>query len=170
LVALELARELERQGARVGLLVLLDTSYPQTHRGPRPCGGVWSCLWSAGRSLRWLATGCASAVASRVGRTVPQRRREFWFREARRRALRQYVPQAYPGRITYFLAEDSDRHKTLLHWRALAGAGLDLRVVGGDHASLFFPEHTRRLAATLGACLAEAQARSRSESRLRPAA
>ena len=93
-----------------------------------------------------------------MGWTIPPKTREFCFREARRQALRDYVPQVFPGRITYLLAENSDRHKMLLHWRALAAKGFDLHVVGGNHSTFFYPEHAQRLAATLRGCLTKAQA------------
>jgi aspartate racemase len=108
--------------------------------------------------MRWQTTGFASAVAVDLGWTIPQKTREFCFREARRQALRDYVPQVFPGRITYLLAEDSERHKMLLHWRALAADGLELHVGGGNHSTFFHPEHALRLAATLRACLTEVQA------------
>ncbi|WP_431947423.1 non-ribosomal peptide synthetase [Micromonospora marina] len=49
----------------------------------------------------------------------------------------RYRPRPYPGRVVLFLAADrEDRTATIEAWRAVAGGGLDVRVVAGDHYSI----------------------------------
>ena len=52
------------------------------------------------------------------------------------RATKHYRPQVYPGKIVVYLAKDavwSSRYASLLGWRYLAGGGLDIAVIPGDH-------------------------------------
>ncbi len=76
-------------------------------------------------------------------------------RETNIRANSRYVAKAYPGRITLFwaterLAESSDPR---LSWKELAGAGLEVREVPGDHLSMMREPHVQVLAQQLKACL-----------------
>jgi len=53
----------------------------------------------------------------------------------------RYRPQAYPGRVVLYLANDgvwSDRFDTLWGWRHVAGPGLDVHVVPGDHYGVVY--------------------------------
>ncbi len=81
--------------------------------------------------------------------------------EANRQALSNYVPQAYPGRITLFLsreAPDRSFYDRRLAWNEMAADGLEVHVVPGSHETLFGEPHVRVLAERLRVCLHRAQA------------
>jgi amino acid adenylation domain-containing protein len=65
----------------------------------------------------------------------------------------QYVPErrVYPGKITLFWARDAKRdfEDNRLGWRKLAGAGLEVHVVPGNHTSIREEPHVAELAAKL---------------------
>ena len=73
--------------------------------------------------------------------------------------LEEYSPpkKAYPGRITYFLAQESPyqlKYKdNRLEWRKLAGAGLDVHVIPAGHDTIREEPHVAILARKLTACL-----------------
>ena len=73
--------------------------------------------------------------------------------------LEEYSPpkKAYPGRITYFLAQESPyqlKYKdNRLDWRKLAGAGLDVHVIPAGHDTIREEPHVAILARKLTACL-----------------
>jgi aspartate racemase len=75
---------------------------------------------------------------------------------AQYRALRQYRPRMYPGRLTLFRARMQpflSSHDPEKGWGKLAGGGLDIRVIPGNHLGMLQEPHVRVLAAQLRACL-----------------
>ena len=71
-------------------------------------------------------------ITNRSGEVDPLSRME--------RAIRTYTPKAYPGRVVLLVA--SERVKEWagdpdFGWSALAGGGLDVRVVAGSHDTMF---------------------------------
>ena len=80
--------------------------------------------------------------------------------KAHHRASRRYRPRPYPGKVTYFRARDSRilaRSDPRLGWDEVAGGGLDVHVVPGDHHRALGPPHVEAFADALRACLREAQ-------------
>jgi len=71
-------------------------------------------------------------------------------------AVRAYVPQIYPGRVTVFrtsrrrLRFFQEAH---LGWNKVALGGAKICQAGGDHGSMLEEPHVRALAAKLQACL-----------------
>ena len=84
----------------------------------------------------------------------------------------EYSPpkKAYPGRITYFLAQESPyqlKYKdNRLAWRKLAGAGLEVHVIPAGHDTIREEPHVAILARKLTACL-EAAAQSTQQTTLK---
>jgi thioesterase domain-containing protein len=78
--------------------------------------------------------------------------------EANSRALAEYEPQRYPGRIDLFRAR-TDRlgrpRPTDLGWGAFAAGGVKIHPLPGTHASIVEEPNVRVLAERLTACLAE---------------
>ncbi|MBA3354610.1 MAG: amino acid adenylation domain-containing protein [Pyrinomonadaceae bacterium] len=77
------------------------------------------------------------------------------------RAERDYVPQNYPGRITLFWASEAPvlaHNDTRLGWGEVAGDGLEVHVVPGDHGTMREEPHVGILAEKLTACLQRAHA------------
>jgi thioesterase domain-containing protein/acyl carrier protein len=78
--------------------------------------------------------------------------------EAHLRALETYRPQVYPGRVTLyrvrgmrlFRAEDAS-----LGWEALAGGGVEVRMISGAHYDILQPPAVAALAEELKASLAQ---------------
>jgi acyl-CoA synthetase (AMP-forming)/AMP-acid ligase II/thioesterase domain-containing protein len=75
-------------------------------------------------------------------------------------ALRDYVPRQYPGRITLFRARTRPLfrlHGDDLGWRPLAGGGLEVVTIRGNHETLLREPRVADLAASLLTHLAKAQ-------------
>jgi thioesterase domain-containing protein len=72
------------------------------------------------------------------------------------RALVEYEPRKYPGRITLFRARqrfDDSPSDPLAGWDALASEGVELHVTPGTHYSMIDVPHAESLAASLRACI-----------------
>ena len=65
------------------------------------------------------------------GHLIPLKLRGPYILDVYNRALTQYVPKAYPGRVVVFKAADDDRDTQ--HWTQLAPKALELHVVPGNH-------------------------------------
>jgi aspartate racemase len=78
---------------------------------------------------------------------------------AQQRAMRNYSPSIYPGRLTLFRARMQplfSSHRPDNGWSPLAGGGLDIRVVPGNHLGMLQEPHVKAFAKELKACLANA--------------
>jgi thioesterase domain-containing protein/acyl carrier protein len=72
------------------------------------------------------------------------------------RALRNYKPQAYPGRLTLFKARMQplfSSHTPDKGWKAVAAGGLEVRVVPGNQLAMLKEPHVQVLAEQLRTCL-----------------
>jgi thioesterase domain-containing protein len=87
------------------------------------------------------------------------------------RAVRDYVPQSYNGRITIFRAVEAgpQTHYVISHpalgkpeimsgWRELSSEPLQIIDVPGDHMTMMTEPHVRVIAERLNSCLDESQA------------
>ncbi|HEU4432688.1 MAG TPA: thioesterase domain-containing protein, partial [Pyrinomonadaceae bacterium] len=76
------------------------------------------------------------------------------------KALREYVPGVYPGRVTLFRASkqpagyNTDRD---LGWEKLAAGGVEVHEIPGYHGSIVMEPRVRILAERLQACLFQSQ-------------
>ncbi len=71
-------------------------------------------------------------------------------------AAKQYVPQTYPGCVTFICASEEVRaEENIAGWQTLA-ATLEVVRVPGDHQTMIEPPHVQQLAAQLTDCLARA--------------
>jgi thioesterase domain-containing protein len=80
--------------------------------------------------------------------------------EGRYRAYRAYTPRPYPGRVTLFRARVQPLlggHRPDLGWGELAGGGVEVHVIPGNHVTLLREPGVRALAASLSAALGRAQ-------------
>jgi thioesterase domain-containing protein len=82
-------------------------------------------------------------------------------------AAGNYVPQVYPGKVTLFLASaDLTASYDLQEgWETLAGEGLEVHEIEGDHINIIKEPFVGQLAAELNACLDKAQTTSRARRR-----
>ncbi|MCP4696151.1 MAG: SDR family NAD(P)-dependent oxidoreductase [Gammaproteobacteria bacterium] len=142
LMAFEMAQQLWTQGEQVELLALLDTPYTISH---------------------FFHTNFQFLQRS-LAKFLPDIRRNQYrimqlgaalFKDAgldtHLRTLRGYIPQPYPGRITLFLATWSYYRlpPTRRRWRKIAGQGLEIRRIPGDHDSFVRGHHVTVLAKKL---------------------
>ena len=170
LVAFEMARLLNRQGQDVSLIALIEPSpIGPIHRAPTSVSRYY-----AGRVLyhvfhlakvypkfwpNYIRMRLCSIRRRIVARFLelanqPDRLDALSLME---RAISAYTPEAYPGRVTLFLsserAEESSRD-TDFGWSDVAGGGLDVRIIPGDHWSIFHEPNIRILAKELSDLLA----------------
>jgi thioesterase domain-containing protein/acyl carrier protein len=142
-------------------------------------------IWGAGRGRRLSAlhrkarvvwkqlVGGLSPAASRSGKTDVQEifagqsfPETFWrLLEAHYQALRDYAPRTYGGPVTLFRARTRPLfrlHGRDLGWGRLAGGGLEVITVPGNHETFLKQPHVHALARVLLAHLRMAQGDSRS--------
>jgi thioesterase domain-containing protein/acyl carrier protein len=100
----------------------------------------------------------------RKGRPLPYRLRENVVTENLRAAVKSYVSQVYPGKVTLFRATASIYHSLdgvldsdELGWDEFAGGGLEVYKVPGNHSTLMTEPNVQVLAAQLKPCLDRAQ-------------
>jgi hypothetical protein len=85
---------------------------------------------------------------------VPETERPLW--QAHVKALIQYHPKPYPGRVTLFR---SPVHALFCSfdpgfgWGALASEGVTVRIIPGAHETIMKEPNVRHLAGELNACL-----------------
>jgi aspartate racemase len=185
-VAFEMAQQLVAQGQKVALLALLDT-YTSEALKQMPSGERLSAHWSnflqlgpiyvlkkakenvKGKIQRFNdklnhslnEIGCKFYLG--IGRPLPNNLQDFTFRQENIQASRNYVPQVYPGRVTFFRSRDeiirvSSYRAPQLSWGELAAGGLECHEVPGTHLGMLQEPHVQVLAEKLKACLDKAQA------------
>jgi aspartate racemase len=176
LVAVEMARQLGRQGSAVALLALFDTAGPG-YPARRPWAGRLVEHLRRMRALG-LARGCAYVLRHFVGgarcallrarralgRLLGRGKRNPWARVMRLETAYLSGLARCPGRLTLFvgtetLAELSTEVDFVadprLGWGAVAEEGVDTRLVRGGHLTLFEEPGLSELAEALRLCLHE---------------
>lgn len=184
MVAFEMAQQIQADGEDIALLALLDTPCPPfdsgyylRYRFDRFCRHRRGQLHSLTRrlvrliqhsytALQYNASDSLSFALGKIGNVVRSYSRHS--RNANNskvdcvndRAMQRYVPQAYPGRATLFLAsEPLIRYSPdpRLGWLKLAAGGLEVRVVPGTHHTMLRQPHVWVLAEKLRTCIHRAQ-------------
>ncbi len=152
-VALEMARQLQDQGARVDTLALIDSHLPPTrHDAPAPSAEDLQALF-----FRDLVRTSEERVTLASEQLQPLRR----VFESHMMALRRYTPRTHVGRLLLFrAAEHLEReHSTSDRgFAALATAGVDVEVIPGDHYTLLQPPQVENLAKRLAEYLERSSA------------
>jgi thioesterase domain-containing protein len=182
-VAFEIAQQLQAMGEQVALLAVLDHG-PRLAKGrqaatpPRwglhglrnliywltddVCRNSPGQLWQRVRTKARALTARRGSFLAGVGKVfdlsqLPERYRRFL--EAHYRALRDYVPLPYPGRVTLIRARARplfSRQSHDLGWGQLALEGVEVRVIPGAHDSILKEPFVRVLADQLRVSLQEA--------------
>ena len=175
LIAYEMARQLSSSGGRMGLLGMLDTrrmaplpalaaaEQPRNRLGRRrsyAASHLKRVLSPNGLNYarekiraRWLRT--AYTLLDAIGRPIPDALKSAsdinWF------AAVHYTPQFFPGKITLFQAMESpdDARRSYDRWAQLAGEGVEIREISGQHENVLADPHVRLLAREVTSCLAE---------------
>ncbi|HMN80094.1 MAG TPA: amino acid adenylation domain-containing protein [Burkholderiaceae bacterium] len=175
-IVYEIARQLQAEGERVGLLALLDSSapgYPKRH------GFLVRVLHHVRHALRMGPSGAGRYLLERVSRLrkyfvhvemqvfetpdtpVSAELVQTIQRRSTRvlQAWREYRVKPYPGRLTLVRAEvgryepgviDDDPQ---MGWGAWAGGGVDIAHLQARHTRMLDAEHSVELAAILAARL-----------------
>jgi len=179
LVAFEIAQQLVAQGQQVALLALLDTYAPnavQQLSGRERISAHWNKFLQLGPTYilekiikrlndklnHSLKTICCKFYLS-IGQPLPNNLQDFTFQQENHEAASNYVPQAYPGRVTLFQAMDEIvgvgyYRDPLLGWEELAVGGLEIQEVPSTHLGMLQEPHVQVLAEKLKACIDRVQA------------
>jgi thioesterase domain-containing protein len=177
-VAFEMAQQLLASGEKIGLLGLIDSFFPgrpaHFNRRALPGTPMWKVdlysgeLLFAGRGqyLRQslgLLKGGLQKVKTLVqsGGAKVKRERTLTvvlaeIEKANGRAERQYVPKLYPGSVTLFWCSDwafRVFHDTRLGWSDVAGGGLEVHVVPGNHKTMWEMPNVGTVAEKLRKCI-----------------
>ena len=154
-IAFEIAQQLLARCESVGLLCLLDSSPPSfvaTNDGLiGRLGRVWAELCEHARAGR-LPDLVTSAVKNRLVRLQKRLTSTMHGQRAQvaqaqlRKSSKRYRPNIFPGPIVYFSSETRRRKFSLDAWHFLAGGGLDVREVSGDHLGLLKEPHVGNVA------------------------
>jgi amino acid adenylation domain-containing protein len=177
IVAFEMAQQLYAQGAEPALLVLFDTSAPgsvQRVGTTEKLRGFWQRLREQGvpylvrkvvlKGDDWRqrfvkrSRDVASYCYRLAGSDLPVRLRYYQVQEAHSRAMARYNIQRYPGKITLMRAVErgyqgmellGTREDPRLGWVSLAGGGLEIHDVPGEHGNVLNEPHVRTVAEEL---------------------
>ncbi len=167
-VAYEMAQQLRAQGEKIGLLALIDT--PGVGHMPSEnidnddikimayALGVGANLADPTEQLQQLSTEEQLHYFLEKGKMALRMPADFGIDELRRhhnlfkinlKAMRNYVPQPYPGRVIFFRASLRDPFNPQnpeLGWQNLAMEGLEIHEVPGNHITMNFPPHVQVMA------------------------
>jgi amino acid adenylation domain-containing protein len=169
-IAFEMAQQLLTQGDQVALLALVDAA-GDVERQPLPVGERIQLHSSNLQGLGW--TGRVRYVWERLrirlrraiygllirtGRPLPRFLKSL--RAIAYVASRNYHPRTYPGKVMLFKASQRPVGGTgdfFLGWDRVAGGGMEVHEIPGDHISLLKEPGVRLLAEELSRCLVQDQ-------------
>jgi thioesterase domain-containing protein/acyl carrier protein len=172
-IAFEMAQQLRGRGRRVALLALVDggapksagkNTLPDESAEVRRFAGYYNVPLSGdelsrlGPDEQWeyllQQSKAANVIPPDAG--LEQVRRLLRVYACNIRSQETYVPRTYPDPIVFYRAAeraDGGPKDETYGWAALAGAGVDLRVVPGNHFTMLQPPHVQTLARSLGELL-----------------
>ena len=177
IVAFEMAQQLVAQGQKVALLALLDAYSPQLlAREVSLCRTLYINFLNLLRLrpedklpyIKQRAQWLRGRIANKIAKTF-----NLWMRcpskedshpyalvtEAFSQAMRDYVPQVYPGQATLFRTRHQPTavyYNPQLGWSSLVVGGLEIYDVPGLHLTVLEEPHVQVLAEKLRACIDEA--------------
>ncbi len=154
LIALEMAAQLLAQGQEVALLVLIDRAAFDAEPQARDEAVLQAWFAQTIESVKEQAAKTAGELSD-FGPSMYHRL--FNVYKINHRAVEQYVPRPYAGRITLFRAAESPiaTPDQTLGWGELAGA-VDIQLIPGNHTSMLLEPGVRTLAERLGVCIESA--------------
>jgi amino acid adenylation domain-containing protein len=170
-VAHEMALQLTRDGHEVEFVGLFDTHNPaapvryysmrerlRVFWSQNAAVPVWRRLWLVQARLReGIETHHRAKAELRAAQGIGPAEsysdlRRVQVRQHNWRAMQAYRPQPYQGRITLFKAaavSDKLERPADYGWAGLAGGGLDVVLIAGEHLTLFASENIESLARAL---------------------
>ncbi len=169
LVAYEMARQLKDSGQRVNLLALLDIIRPdatpyQINNDVDMLGLLVELFEGKSLSINDLEELSQEDQAKRLMKSMgvemlsfSEQLKIFEQVKIHWRALMNYCPKPYQGKITFFQAADRfTRTKNISlgsTWQNLATEGVDLHEIPGSHLSMIMQPHVAKLAHLLDSYL-----------------
>lgn len=182
-VAFEMAQQLQKQGQKVDLLVVIDAILPETVIQPTKDDDAKFLIRLAESVKNWF--GIDFSVSYEEMRSLPldeqfqllnrkanfivsdtemaQYIRDYKVFKSHVQAMRDYVPQVYPDKITLFRAHDLIEHDfestefhsddLLLGWGKCSQQAIEVIELPGNHFSMFAEPHIQKLADKLKFCL-----------------
>ncbi|MBP0029089.1 thioesterase domain-containing protein, partial [Roseofilum sp. Guam] len=170
-VAWEMARQLQTLGQNVELLALIDSYVPSQNQKPiddaflinallGDLAGIFGTEFSIStHELHQLQPseqlGCILTEAKRLNIlpreiSLKQVDRLFEVFKANLKAIYDYQPQPYWGRVALFSANELEEDRG---WSSLVTGKLETYMIPGDHYGMMRSPHVWVLAQKLGACL-----------------
>ncbi len=176
-VAFEMAQQLHAQGQLVALLALLDgriptpdTTFPeQNDEAISLVERYFGISFGPMESLTELPEDEQLAVMLDEAKSASLVPAELDVAQARRfvmllrndlRATQDYALHPYPGRITFFKANETLEGTSMdptMGWSEWASGGVEVHLIPGNHANLMYEPHVEVLAQKLTPCLDRAQ-------------
>jgi thioesterase domain-containing protein/acyl carrier protein len=176
-IAFEMARQLDAQGLRPELLVLIDASVPGTAKrvdvkdriptflhNLRKDGPAYLMQKAAAKRGYWgkllleSAERLGCSIYRLAGRPLPLGLHLFQVEQAHIQALRRYTIRNYAGKVTLMRAIHrgeilSRREDPTLGWGQFAGGGLEIHDVPSGHISMLFEPYVQKFSESLKAIL-----------------
>lgn len=178
-VAFEMAQQLNAQGEKIGFLTLIDTPGP----GQMPVlateddTAILVYILGVGFNLSLSLDVLQQLkpdeqllyfleqvkIANRVVPTdfgLAQIREFIHLFKVHAQAMRNYIPQTYPGRIIFFRANEQNEvnpKNPELPWIDVATGGVEVREVPGNHITMNYPPHVQVMVEQLRVYLDEAR-------------
>lgn len=179
-VAYEMAKQLQQQGEKIGVLAAFDTCIPgSSQRLPFPKRVTEHLvnLYRSGPAYLWQKiqgwSEWGSYLAKRKAKTyleviqnISDIDEHIDIIGANARAADNYIYSTYPGTMILFRTEDKNRNSAvgvrydpLFGWGDLVTGGLEVHYIPGSHDSVFDEPHIPVLASKFKDCLTQAQQR-----------
>lgn len=173
-LAFEMACQLAEQGEQVGLLALLDAGATSLDRTLSEADFLPLIMalfpgddhlpldtlqqMSQGEQLDYFIRRAGQAGLVPQG-DLDAARHVFHVFQANVRAMLEYQPRPYAGKVTLLRAAEAAvglelAHDSQLGWGRWAAAGVDVHVIPGDHVHMIREPEVARVAATIEECLA----------------
>ena len=168
-IGIEVAQQLYQQGQKVGLLAFIDAIWD-----PRKLGlyfywhnfrqfGFSYLLYKMNQRIEFIkrklilyTNSIKGKFYSKTGSTVPKHLQDVNLLNNYYQFGRDYVPQAYPGKLT-FLSSSEWRVRNSGKLESIATGGFETHEIHGYHQNLFEEPQIQVLAEKLQACLDKAQ-------------
>jgi amino acid adenylation domain-containing protein len=175
-VSFEIAQQLVRQGERVNLLALIDTSFGNVPFKPRGWAsraihkvrhvhGFKNLLFGGLRYLSFRGLSFTRYIRNlvfdfciRQGCSIPYKHRSSYYVWLCSQATRHYVHKPYTGHIT-MISSEGNSERLRVNWGPLALGGLTVLEVPAAHADMVSPPHSKFIAEHFDACLDAAMRR-----------
>lgn len=188
LVAFEMAQQLHKQGQKVAFLGLLDTFVPSSFKSVSEKTRLYRhvrnffrfgpkhLLKMTKRSYNRVYYGYACQLYQHLGLDFTTKLKRRYLIICIRQAVKNYIPQFYPGKVTLFRAtetppvgwyylgrdfptpDDWHNRDPQYGWGELVGDGLELHDVPGNHGTMLKDlQNVESLAEKLQACFDQAQ-------------